>query len=159
MKKLTLIALAFTAIAVTALAAQKMPADNNLGTWKINLAKSTFSPGPAPKSQTLKITAWGEDGVTYVSDGVDGEGKATHWEMQAKYDGKFYAFKGNPDSDKLAYKRVDAYTVEITTQLAGKTMVTGKVVVSKDGKTRTLTQTGKNAKGQTVNNVVVYDKQ
>lgn len=159
MKRLMLVTVAFTAAAVLALGAQKPAPDNNIGTWKLNVAKSTFSPGPAPKSQTLRIEAWGEDGVKYVSDGVDGEGKTTHWEMQAKYDGKFYAFKGNPDTDMLAYKRIDANTVEITTQLAGKPMVTGKVVVSKDGRTRTLTQTGRNAKGQTVNNVVVYDKQ
>ena len=159
MKRLMCITLAFTAVAILALGATTMAADNNIGTWKANLAKSTFSLGPAPKSQTLKIEAWGDDGVTYTSDGVDAEGKVTHSEMQAKYDGKFYAFKGNPDSDMLAYKRIDAYTLEITTQLGGKQNATAKAVVSKDGKTRTLTQTGKNAKGQTVNNVVVYDKQ
>jgi hypothetical protein len=79
--------------------------------------------------------------------------------MQAKYDGKFVPFKGNPDADMLAYKRIDANTVEATTQLNGKVMGTSRIVVSADGKTRTLTQTGKNAKGQDVHNTVVYEKQ
>ena len=80
-------------------------------------------------------------------------------ELQAKYDDKFVPFKGNPDADMLAYKRIDANTVEATTQLNGK--VTGKtrIVVSADGKTRTLTQTGKNANGQDIHNTIVYDKQ
>ena len=74
-------------------------------------------------------------------------------------DEKFVAFKGNPDADMIAYKRVNANTVEATTQLGGKVTGATKIVVSADGKTRTLTQTGKNAKGQTINNVVVLEKQ
>jgi hypothetical protein len=159
MRKLTCITFAFVAAAVLALNATTAPPDNNLGTWKMNVAKSKFSPGPAPKSQTLKIEAWGEDGVKYIADGVDGDGKTTHWELQAKYDGKFYAFKGNPDSDMLAYKRIDANTVEARTQRAGKETGKTVIVVSKDGKTRTLTQTGTNAKGEKISNSVVYDKQ
>jgi hypothetical protein len=152
-------AFAMVVVSMLVLGITVMAADSNIGTWKLNLAKSTFNPGPAPKSQTLKVEAWGADGVKYTADGVDAEGKPMHWELQAKYDGKFVPFKGNPDADLLAYKRIDAHTVEASTQLNGKAMGTTKVVVSADGKTRTLTQTGTNAKGQTVNNVVVYDKQ
>jgi hypothetical protein len=159
MKRPSSVLLAVTAVAVLALTAVTIAADNNLGTWKLNLAKSKFSPGPAPKSQTLKIEAWGDDGVKYTADGIDADGKPTHWELQAKYDGKFVPFKGNPDADMLAYKRIDANAVEATTQRMGKVTGTTKIVVSKDGKTRTLTQTGTNAKGQTINNVSVYDKQ
>ena len=97
--------------------------------------------------------------MKYAADGTDADGKPTHWEMQAKYDGKFVPFKGNPDADMLAYKRIDANTVEATTQLNGKVMGTSRVVVSADGKTRTLTQTGKNAKGQDIHNTIVYEKQ
>ena len=134
-------------------------ADNNVGTWKLNLAKSSFSPGPAPKSQTLKIEAWGDDGLKYSADGVGPDGKPTHAEFQAKFDGKDAAFKGNPDADTLAYKRVDANTLEATTKMKGKTTLTAKVVVSKDGKTRTVTQTGTDAQGRTTKNVLVYEKQ
>ena len=97
--------------------------------------------------------------MKYIADGVDGEGKTVHWDLQAKYDGKFYAFKGNADADMLAYKRIDANTVEAITQRAGKETGKTVIVVSKDGKTRTLTQTGTNAKGEKINNVIVYDKQ
>jgi hypothetical protein len=152
-------AFAAALVSVLMLGVTVMAADSNIGTWKMNPAKSKFSPGPAPKSQTLKIEAWGPDGVKYTADGVDAEGKPSHWEMQAKYDGKFVPFTGNPDADMLAYKRIDANTVEATTTLNGKPSQTTKIVVSANGKTRTLTQTGKDAKGQTVHNVVVYDKQ
>jgi hypothetical protein len=150
---------AFVMAGVLAMGISAVAADSNLGTWKMNPAKSKFDPGPAPKSQTLKIEAWGADGVKYTADGMDGDGKPSHWEMQAKYDGKFVPFKGNPDADMLAYKRIDANTVEATTQLNGKVMGKSRIVVSADGKTRTLTQTGKNAKGQDVHNTVVYEKQ
>lgn len=149
----------FVGVAILALGALTLAADVNIGTWKLNVAKSKFSPGPGFKSQTLKIDAWGEDGVKYVADGVDGAGKPMHWEFEAKYDGKEYPFKGNPDADTIVYKRIDAYNVEATTKLKGKPTTSTKVVVSKDGKTRTLTQTGKNAQGQDVNNLLVFEKQ
>jgi hypothetical protein len=145
-----------TLLALTTLA---FAADSNIGTWKMNPAKSKYSPGPAPKSQTLKIEAWGDDGVKYTSDGIGPDGKPTHSEFQAKYDGKDNAFKGNPDADMIAYKRIDANTIEATTKLKGKATTKTKAVVSADGKTRTLTQTGTDSQGRTVNNVIVYEKQ
>ena len=147
------------AISVLALGVVAFAADTNIGTWKLNLAKSKYSPGPAPKSQTLKIEAWGTDGVKYTADGVGADGKPSHWAFQAKYDGKDNAFTGNPDADTIAYKRIDANTVEGTTKVKGKVTANTKAVVSADGKTRTLTQTGKNAEGKDVNNILVYDKQ
>jgi hypothetical protein len=149
----------FVVCGVLAMGKAMIAADSNIGTWKLNLSKSKFDPGPAPKSQTLKIEAWGADGVNYTSDGVDAEGKPFHWAFKAKYDGKYVPFAGNPDADMLAYKRTDANTVESTTQLKGKETGHSKAVVSADGKTRTLTQTGKNAKGQDVHNTLVFEKQ
>jgi hypothetical protein len=136
-----------------------MAADTNVGAWKLNLAKSQYNPGPAPTSQALKIEAWGSDGVKYSSDGTDAAGKPAHSEFQAKYDEKLVPFKGNPDADMISYKRIDANTIDSTTQLNGKVTVRTRAVVSADGKTRTLTQTGVNAKGQAVHNVLVFDKQ
>jgi hypothetical protein len=147
------------AAVVLALGVSAFAADVNIGTWKLNVAKSKFDPGPALKSQTLKIEAWGDDGVKYASDGVGPDGKPIHWEFQAKYDGKAVPFKGNPDADMITYKRIDANIVEATTTLKGKPAQTARIVVSKDGKTRTLTQTGKNASGRDVRNVLVYEKQ
>ncbi len=150
---------ALVLISVLALTAVVIAADNNVGTWKLNLAKSKYSPGPAPKSQTLKIEAWGDDGVKYAADGVGADGKPTHAEFQAKYDGKEYPFKGNPDADMLSYKRIDANTLEATTKLHGKGTIAAKAVVSADGKTRTVTQVGTNAQGQALNITSVYEKQ
>ncbi len=149
----------FVVIPLLTLSVVAFGADNNVGTWKLNLSKSKYSPGPAPKSQTLKIEAWGDDGVKYTADGTSADDKPTHAEFEAKYDGKDYPFKGNPDADSISYKRIDANTVEATTKLKGKAAITAKVTVSPDGKTRTVTQTGKDAQGRDVNNVSVYDKQ
>ena len=121
--------------------------------------ESTYSPGPAPKSQTLKIEAWGEDGLTYAADGTGADGKPTHSEFQAKFDGKDYEFKGNPDADTLSYKRIDANTLDATLKRKGEPALTAHVVVSTDGKTRTVTQTGKDAQGRSINVVSVYEKQ
>lgn len=150
---------ALVAISVLTPGVAVFAADSNLGIWKLNVAKSTFTPGPAPKSQTLKYEPWGTDGVTVTADGVGADGKPTHWEFQAKYDGKDNRFMGNPDADTVAFKRIDANTIEAITKLKGKVTGITKAVVSADGKTRTLTQTGKNALGQDVKNVIVYDKQ
>jgi hypothetical protein len=135
------------------------------GTWKLNAAKSKYNPANlAIKSNTIKYTIAG-DTITAVTDGVDAQGRATHTEYTAKLDGKTYPFKGtiggkpNPDQDGVMWKRVDKNTYETTTMLKEKALVTSHIVVAADGKTRTSTQTGKNAQGQTVNNVVVYDRQ
>jgi len=148
-----------SALVLVATGTLAMAADVNVGMWKANMAKSKYSPGPAPRSQTLKIESWGANGVHYTMDGVSADGKPMHWEFQAQYDGKAVPFKGNPDADMINYKRVDANTIDSMTQLHGKDAMRAKVVFSADGKTRTLTQTGKNAKGQDVNNLVVYERQ
>ena len=143
----------------TADAPAAAPAANpHAGTWTLNVAKSTYSSGPAPKSQTLKIEAWGEDGLTYAADGVSADDKPTHSEFQAKFDGKDYEFKGNPDAETLAYKQIDANTLEATLKRKGEAVITAKVVVSADGKTRTVTQEGKDAKGKAIKIVSVYEK-
>jgi hypothetical protein len=154
-----LMASAFALATVFAAGTATMAADSNVGGWKLNLAKSQYNPGPAPTSQILKIEAWGSDGVNYTSDGMDAAGKPAHWEFQAKYDEKFVLLKGNPDADMISYKRIDANTIDSTTQLNGKVTGHSRAVVSADGKTRTLTQTGVNAKGQDIHNVLVFEKQ
>ncbi len=159
MKRKSVAVCALVTTSVLVLSVVLFAADSNIGTWKLNLAKSKFSPGPPPQSQTLKIEAWGEHGVTYTSDGVGADGKPTHSEFQAKYDGKDNLFKGNADADTIAYRRINANTIEAVTKLKGKATINARAVVSGDGKTRTLTQTGKDAQGHDVNNVLVYEKQ
>lgn len=136
-------------------------ADSQVGTWKVNIAKSTYSPGPAPKSSTVKIEAAG-NGVKLIVDAVGNDGTATHTEYTAGYDGKdVRAMVGSlpGGADTIALKRVDANTVEGTAKLKGKVMTTTRYVISADGKTRTVTATGTTANGKPAKNVIVYDRQ
>jgi len=135
-----------------------LAADVSLGTWKVNVAKSKYSPGPAPKAQTVKYEATG-DNMKITVDGTDTTGKPIHNEWTGKFDGKDYAVKGDPDTDMRAYRRIDDYTTEIVAKKAGKVTTTTKSVYSKDGKTRTSTATGTDPRGQKVDNTIVYEKQ
>jgi hypothetical protein len=155
----TLAAFAMTLLLVAlALNVPVAAADQQSGTWKMDPAKSTYSPGPAAKSITLKIESDG-DNIKYSSDGIDATGNPTHVEYTAKYDGKDYPVTGSPSSDTVALERIDSNTVQSTMKKDGQVVMTVTSVVSKDGKTRTSTFKGKNAKGQDVNNIVVYNKQ
>lgn len=133
-------------------------ADNWVGNWKLNVAKSKYVPGPAPKSQTLKLEAT-PDGIKLSTEGVSADGTAAKGGYTSKFDGKDVPWVGNPDADTAAPKRIDANSYENVWKKGGKVTVTAKAAVSADGKILTITQTGKNAKGETVNNVGVYDKQ
>jgi hypothetical protein len=132
--------------------------DKQVGTWKMNVAKSKFSPGPAPKERTLTIESQ-TDGLKFTIHGTNAEGNAVHMEVSPKYDGKDYPATGMPNADTISMKKIDDYTIEAVGKKGGKPMVTTKSVVSKDGKTLTSTQTGTNAKGEAVNNTIVYEKQ
>ena len=128
------------------------------GTWKLNLAKSKYSPGPAPKSTTTKLEPW-QGGFKNTTDAVTATGEARHVEYSGKFDGKDNTVSGNPDVDTNTYRRIDDHTYEVVAKKSGKATLTSRIVISPDGKTRTVTQTGKNAQGQTVNNTAVYDRQ
>jgi hypothetical protein len=135
-----------------------MAADPHVGTWKLNLAKSKYTSMPAPKSETAKLEAQG-NGVKYAIDGVDAEGKKYHQEFAFKYDGKDYPFTGNSDIDSISSKRVDATTVEFVTKKGGKEMSKGREVISIDGKTITVTEEGKDAKGEGFKITFIMEKQ
>jgi hypothetical protein len=132
-------------------------ADQQSGTWKMNPGKSKYSPGPAPKSVTLKIESE-EDNIKLSADGIDAAGNPTHVEYTAKYD-KDYPVTGSPNADTVVVKRIDASTTQSTLKKAGQVVMTVHSVVSQDGKTRTSTFKGKDGQGNDVSNVVVYDKQ
>ncbi len=134
-------------------------ADARIGTWKVNLAKSKYDPGPAPKSETRTYKPFGNGGVSVTMEQMGADGKPSLRSYSMNFDGKDYPYTGNPDADMIAGKRVDALTVETTLKRSGKVVATSRGVVSKDGKTLTVTTTGTNAKGQKMNNVVVLDKQ
>jgi hypothetical protein len=132
-------------------------ADANMGTWKLNDSKSKISPGIG-KNTTVVYTAAG-DSVKITVDGVDANGKPAHNEWTGKFDGKDYPVTGDPASDMRAYKRVDDHTLEFTVKKGGKVTITGRVVVSADGKSRTVTVSGTDPKGQKFTSTSVYDKQ
>ncbi len=131
-----------------------------IGTWKMNVAKSTANPGPVNKSGIVKIEPAGAAGAKYTVDSVTGTGAMQHWEFTTNYDGKDSPITGNsPYGDTIAVTRIYANTTRNVNKKAGKTTVTQTTVVSKDGKTRTVTNKGANAIGQPVDSVTLYDKQ
>jgi hypothetical protein len=144
--------------AIVLSASAALAGDNWIGSWKLDVAKSKSSPGPAPKSQTLKFEQT-KDGIQLTTDGVMPDGTVVHGGYVSKFDGKDVAWAGNPDADMASPKKIDDNSYENTWKKGGKATMSAKVVVSKDGKTLTVTQTGTNAKGQAVSNVAVYDKQ
>lgn len=135
-----------------------LAAENWIGTWKMNPAKSKFVPGPGPQSQTVKWEKTAE-GFKQSSDTVDADGKATHAGYLSKFDGKDVPWEGNPNADTATVKKIDDNTFVNSWKLGGKSTITSKVRVSKDGNTLTANQTGHNAKGETVHFIVVYDRQ
>jgi hypothetical protein len=132
-------------------------ADPHHGTWVVNVAKSKYTPGPPPKEQTSVYSAAGE-GLKVSTKGTSADGKPTMTDFTANFDGKDHPVKGNPDWDAVSLKRVDSHTIEFTRKKAGKTVQTATSVVSKDGKTRTITSSGVNAQGQKINTVGVYER-
>ncbi len=131
--------------------------DANIGTWKLNEAKSKFPPG-ASKNQTVVYAATG-DSVKVTVDGVDSSGKPTHNEWTGKFDGKDYPVTGDPNSDMRSYKKVNAHTLALTVKKGGKVVTSGKIVLTPDGKSRTVTTRGTDAQGNKVEATAVYDKQ
>lgn len=134
-----------------------LAADAHMGTWKLNEAKSKLSPG-APKNSTVVYEAAG-DNIKVTVDGTDADGKPSHNEWTGKFDGKDYPLVGDPSSDTRSYKVIDANTLELTGKKDGKVTTTGRIVVAADGKSRTVTATGTDAKGGKMDVMSVYDKQ
>ncbi len=145
-------------LVVFVLAVPALAADQHSGTWKMNPDKSKYSPGPAPKSNTVKVEA-DEMGIKLDAEGTGADGSPTHVQYDAKFDGKDYPITGVPNADTVSVKRIDANTIESTLKKGGQVVMTVTSRVSKDGKTRTSTFKGKDAQGRDVNNVVVLDKQ
>jgi len=131
--------------------------DPNMGTWKLNAAKSKIGAG-APTNNTVVYAAAG-DSVKVTVDGLDGTGKAVHSEWTGKFDGKDYPVTGEPTADSRAYTKVNATTLSFTQKKGGKETTSGKIVISADGKTRTVTTTITGADGKKVTSTAVYDKQ
>jgi hypothetical protein len=155
---LTMTALLGLAVA-TALPQIGFAQSNMIGTWKLNLAKSTYNPGPPPKSNTLNIQAEGQ-GFRVTTEGIGAQGNSTGVNFGFfTTDGKFYPITGVPRYDAFSFKRVNESTWEITRTKAGKVVQIETGVTSEDGKTQTYTSMGVDPNGQKSNRVIVFDKQ
>ncbi|MGH9873118.1 MAG: hypothetical protein ACRD9S_11735 [Pyrinomonadaceae bacterium] len=152
--KAVLITLALCFAATTVVMAKTNP---HMGTWKLNEAESKIAAG-SNKNLTVVYEAAGDDTKVTV-DGVDGDGNATHNEWTGKFDGKCYALTGSPSGDERCYKVVNRRTMTFSEKKEGKVTVSGRLVVSANGKMRTVTTSGTDAKGKRFRSVAVYDKQ
>jgi hypothetical protein len=92
-------------------------------------------------------------------DGTDRNGQPAHNEWTGKFDGKDYPVTGDPESDTRSYKQVNDHTLTLTIKKGGKVTLTGRIVVSADGKTRTVTTNGTDPQGKKFTSMAVYDKQ
>ena len=144
-------ALWLTAVAVA------FAADPNVGSWKLNEAKSKFAAGAA-KNLTVVYTAAG-DNYKCVVDGVDGTGKPTHNEWTGKFDGKDYPVTGDPTADARSLKLVSPGHYALSNSKGGKVVLTGTVEVSADSKTRTLTTHMTDAAGKKLTSIAMYERQ
>ena len=152
--------------------------DPIIGAWVLNVARSRFSPGPAPQSESCTYVMEGQETkvtsketseprkyvtvrqeIKATSQRVDGDGKSTTREWTIVYDGKDRPITGDPDADTISLKRIDALTSEFAEKRAGRVVIGGTRAISKDGKVMTITTQGTNAKGQAINEVWVFEKQ
>jgi hypothetical protein len=148
--RFALISLVLWSTALSAAAQQ----DPLMGTWRLNIAKSTFHFSVAPKSNVHTYQPFGADGVTATADVEDAEGRKIHFTYSIKFDGKFYPVIGDPARDQTSLKRLNLYTGEGANTKDGKVINTSRHVLSKGG--RTLTVTLKGSKGTDIR---VYEKQ
>jgi hypothetical protein len=128
-----------------------------MGTWKLDQAKSKIPAGMV-KNSTV-IYAGDGDNIKVTTDGTGSDGKPLHTEWAGKFDGKDYPLTGDSTADSRSYKLIDEHTLDLTSKKSGKAINTGHVVVSKDGKTRILHLTGTDSSGKKVSGVSMYDKQ
>ena len=138
-------------------AAACVAADPQMGTWKLNESKSKITPGTLKNTHVVYSSMLGQ--ATVKSDGIDANGKPMHIEWSGKFDGKDYPVTGDPNSSTRSYTKVNERTLTTTNKKNGKVTVTGQIVVSADGKSRTVTLNGTTPKGKKFKNVAVYDKQ
>jgi hypothetical protein len=148
-----------TGVLMVAVMGTAQTKDPFVGTWRLNVAKSKYSPGPSPKSQASTYEAAGQGYKVSVKI-EPASGSVQEWSYTSNLDGKDTPITGNnPNADTVAVKRIDAHTLESVNKKGGKVTTTQRNVVSADGKMRTVTTTGTDGQGQKVNNVAVFEKQ
>jgi len=153
MRRSSLLVFALCFVAVLCFAANEAM----MGTWKLNEGKSKFAAG-AVKNNTVTYEAAG-DSIKVTIDGTAPDGTPLHSEWTGKFDGKDYPSTGNPNEDMRSAKQVNDRTLDVTSKKGGKVVLTAHVVMSADGKSRTVTTNATDAKGKKITSTAVYDKQ
>jgi hypothetical protein len=131
--------------------------DPQMGTWKLNEAKSRLNPEAAKVTTAVYVPAG--DSVKITVDGVDKDGTPVHDEWTGKFDGKDYPVTGDPRSDMRSYRKIDDHTLELTAKKSGKVVTGGFIVISADGTSRTTIAMMSDPSGNMVPFIAVYNKQ
>jgi hypothetical protein len=131
--------------------------DPNIGTWKLNEAKSKI-PAGAMKVTSMTVSSEG-DNIKIAQDGTDKDGNVFHAEWTGKFDGKDYPVTGSPVIDTRSYTKVNDHTLTAENKKDGKTVQVARSTISADGKTRTVHVTQTDASGKKVNVTAVFDKE
>lgn len=136
--------------------------DPQLGHWKLNLAKSRYSTATLPMSSEATLVPYGDDGVTLTVDVVNAAGQPAHIRYSARYDGKPYprteTGAGAVAGQTVTLRRIGPRTVERSVYLGDRAGGTERWVISEDGKTRTVTQSGTDLQGKPIDNLQIYEK-
>jgi hypothetical protein len=157
-RQLTGMALAAVLAVAFGVAIGAQAADPLIGTWKLDVAKSSYKPGPVPKSAMVVVSGAATE-ITVAVDAVMADGTPMKWGYTSAGDGKDVPVTGNPNYDMANVTQTGPMDRTIVYKKDGKVTATTKTSVAKDGTTLTVTTTGTNAKGQAMNNVSVYTKQ
>jgi hypothetical protein len=131
--------------------------DPILGTWNLDVAQSKYRPGPAPRSERRTYESRPE-GLKVTITRVEADGHPTTIEYTADYNSMEYPVSGSSEVNTIALRRVDVYTAEATLTHAGKEMGSARRVVSRDGRTLTITLEGTDSRGR-FTNIAVYTKE
>lgn len=146
------------AVVASALLFAQAPAVSVMpGNWTLDVSKSRYSPGPAPKSQHAVLTAV-PNGIRTVADRVEADGKMVHFAWTGTFDEKDQPVVGDPARDAVSVKKVDDYTLEVTNKKGGKVTTVLRAVYAKDGKSRTETITGTDGQGRKIENVTFWTR-
>ena len=151
--------LLFALAIAQALPAAAPPAPSALGTWKLNVAKSRFTPGPGWRSQVRTHTLQADGGVLIVWTGIGGHGEPMNVSFISRLDGKDYPMTGSDNYGTLNGVAVDAFTVKSEEKRGGKVAGIAVRTLSADGKVMTITDEGSNRKGEKFSQVLVFDRQ
>jgi len=154
-RHLSAVLIALVALALPALAQSPTVL---FGTWKLNVSKSKFSPGPPPKSMTVTYSGAGF-GMKIVVDVVPADGAAQHWEMSPTFDGADHPVTGNPDADLISIRRISDTKGESTFKKKGGKVTSVNVrTLAPDGKSLTIETTGTTADGKPRHDIAVFEK-